>query len=170
MCFYVSCSLVINRTAKAALTRTSTEPAFDDETAVEEAAQKWINLNSFAARLLNSGLGKWTNFGIWELREGLEEPSQAKPVVNCRVAVAAEWILRAGEGLFAQLSEKDLSDDDARITQGGTLYDGKAGLCRARWEFWKMRFAEVSKQVDKDVAERAISAAEKMAEIEQEKA
>lgn len=59
------------------------------------------------------------------------------------------------------------SEDEARFTQPGILFPGKAGSRRERWQFWKLRFFEVSKQIDGDVGERAIRAAEKMREIEQ---
>jgi Protein of unknown function (DUF3632) len=89
-----------------------------------------------------------------------------KSIMNCDVAVAAEWILHASQNLFRRLSEEDLSERDARGTQAGTLYQGKAGVCRARWEFWKMRLDEVSSRVDEDVGERALRAAQEMGRIE----
>jgi Protein of unknown function (DUF3632) len=80
--------------------------------------------------------------------------------MNCDVTAAMEWILQGGEELFEHLTE-DVNKETARVTKHGILYQGKAGLCRARWEFWKMRFSEVSKQVDDDVWERALRAAQK---------
>lgn len=85
--------------------------------------------------------------------------------MNCDVAVAAEWILQGGEALHRGISE-EVTEDEARSTKPGILYPGKAGLCRERWEFWKARFLEVSKQVDENIGKRAVCAAEKMKEIE----
>ncbi len=87
--------------------------------------------------------------------------------MNCDVAVATEWILQGGEKLFGLQTEEDLDEDDARVLGAGTLYHGKSGLCRARWDFWKMRFSEVSTQVDEDIGARALRAVQKMKKIEQ---
>lgn len=85
--------------------------------------------------------------------------------MNAEVSAATEWIIHAGEVLFHLLTD-DLNPDRARMTRPGSLYPGKAGLCRERWDFWKMRFSKISEQVDKDTGERASRAAQKMKEIE----
>ncbi len=85
--------------------------------------------------------------------------------MNYNTAVAIEWILQGGEKLFEQTRE-DVTEDEDRSTQPGILFLGKAGARRERWTFWKMRFLEVSNQVDEDIGERAIRAAEKMGMIE----
>lgn len=138
----------------------------DDEPPNENSAQHWINFNAFTARLLDAGLAKWTNFAVWALRDALEEPTLAKPIMNCRVAVAAEWVLQSGEAFFRCISE-EVDKDEARSTKPGALYLGKEGLCNERWGFWKKRLLEVSKQVDTNIEERAIRAVEKMEKIEQ---
>ena len=72
---------------------------------------------------------------------------------------------RNGSFKLGQLFERikgDWSEDFVRITRPGTLYKGKAGLRRERWEFWEMRFMEVSTQVDEDVGKRALRAAREM--------
>jgi Protein of unknown function (DUF3632) len=116
---------------------------------------------------LNKGLEKWTNFAIWELRAALEEPSQGKSILNYEVITAAEWIFQGGEELFKQ-TRKEETEEQSRFTQSGSLFPGKAGSLRERWRFWKMRFAEVSKKVDEEAGERAIRAAKKMKDIEEQ--
>ena len=147
--------------------RFSTEPTGGGRIPKPRSAQKWINLNSFAARILGHGLEHWDSYAIWELRAALEEPTKAKSIMNCEVAAAAEWILHAEERLTGMFHE-DVGPVVARETEPGALYQGKAGLCRARWAFWKMRFAEIgnSKQVDEDVGEVALRAAQKMRTVE----
>jgi Protein of unknown function (DUF3632) len=83
------------------------------------------------------------------------------------VITAAEWIFQGGEELFKQ-TRKEETEEQSRFTQSGSLFLGKAGSLRERWRFWKMRFAEVSKKVDEEAGERAIRAAKKMKDIEEQ--
>ena len=153
---------------KAVLTgRSLTAPTYNGKIPDNDSVQKWINLTSFAARLLDKGFAQWTNFAIWALRAALEQPTSAGPIMNCDVTTATEWIFQGGEALFKLLKEDGLTEDEARSTRNGILYDGMPGLCRERWDFWKLRFSEVSEELDGDIRERAICAAETMEEIGQ---
>lgn len=89
-----------------------------------------------------------------------------RAAMNCNVTTAAGWILHGGEAVFKYMS-KDMDEDEARWVAAGSLFPGKSGSLRERWEFWKIRFAEVSQQVDEDVREQAIRAVEKMKKLEQ---
>ena len=89
-----------------------------------------------------------------------------RTAMNCNVATAAEWILHGGEAVFRYMS-KDMDEDEARWVAAGSLFPGKSGSLRERWKFWKIRFSEVSQQVDEDVREQAIRAVEKMEKLEQ---
>ena len=80
----------------------------------------------------------------------------------CDIMTATEWIFQAGEALFKRLKEDAFTEDEVRVTRNGTLYHGKPGLCLERWEFWALRFSEVSEELDGVFKERAIFAAEKM--------
>lgn len=137
----------------------------DGETFDAEDAEKWINLNSFMARLMERNLVHWTNFAIWNFRAALEEPPQPQVVMDCHVSVLGEWISHAGEGLYAKLSD-EVSEDAARVTEPGILYSGKAGLSHERWKFWKERLTEIGEVVSEDVKPVAVAAVEKMTEIE----
>ncbi|KAF7511542.1 hypothetical protein GJ744_004130 [Endocarpon pusillum] len=132
----------------------------------KDSALQWINQNSFAARLLHTGLMGWTNFAVWEVRRVLEEPAGDRTFMNYSVATAAEWILQSGEEVFKEMSE-DIDEDEARPMAAGSLFPGKSGSLRERWSFWKTRFPEVSQQVDEDVRKQAIRAVERMKELEQ---
>ncbi len=81
----------------------------------------------------------WDIFAIWELREGLGEPTVAISIMNCNVIVATEWILQAGEHLFKRQYEV-VTEDEVQVAKQGTLYQGKIGLPRERWDFWRERF------------------------------
>lgn len=144
-----------------------TAPTYNGKIPDDESVQKWINLTTFAARLFDKGFAQWTNFAIWALRAALEQPTSAGRTMNCDVMTATEWIFQGGEALFKRLNEDALTEDETRSMRNGVLYRGKSGLCRERWEFWKLRFFEVSEELNGNIRERAISAAEKMENIGQ---
>jgi uncharacterized protein DUF3632 len=124
-------------------------------------------LNSFIARATKEGLTDASLFAIWELSAALEEVNVSKAVANCNVSVASEWIIRCGTRLYAKGHNAwPLIGCRKRITGGGPLYKGEVGLCRERWEFWKLRFSEVKDEVDEDAAKMAEQAISAMAEVE----
>ncbi|KAJ5688550.1 hypothetical protein N7462_002942 [Penicillium macrosclerotiorum] len=132
----------------------------------EEIAQ-WINQNSFMARLVGEGLLDWTNLVIWMMREALEEsPSQGQSSADCYVLVVGEWMTYAGEVIFHQVNDEHLTEQQQRMTKGGSLYRGNAGLCRERWDFWRTRLGELGQVVSPDAQPIARSALERMADIE----
>lgn len=139
-----------------------TAPTYNGKIPDDQSVQKWINLTTFAARLLDKGFAQWTNFAVWALRAALEQPTSAGPIMNCDVTTATEWIFQSGEALFKRLNENTLTEAEARSMRNGILYHGKSGLCGERWDFWKLRFSEVSEELNGNIRERAISAAEMM--------
>lgn len=88
--------------------------------------------------------------------------------MDTRVTVAAEWIFQAGVQLFKTVNE-DVPEDYAKATKPGDLYQGRAGLCTERWQFWRMRFSGISSQLGEEAREAAASATEMMAKIESPK-
>ena len=124
---------------------------------------QWVNLNSFAARLLATGLVSWTHFAIWSLWAALENP----PPKSCdfwefRIVAAAQWIEHSGSKLFEMLGDED-DEGLRRVTATGPFYKGETGLCPERWLFWKEKFRTVAQQVEsKEVKGIAISAANRM--------
>ncbi|CEJ53947.1 hypothetical protein PMG11_00278 [Penicillium brasilianum] len=133
-----------------------------------DGISEWINQNSFMARIVGKDLLSWDTLIIWMLRDALEEDVPQEQIVrDCYISVVNEWITHAGQTIYRQLSDKDLSEQQKRVTKGGTLYHGKDGLCAERWEFWKQRLAEISKLVSKDLQPVAWSAADRMSQIEE---
>ncbi|KAJ8069136.1 hypothetical protein OCU04_002810 [Sclerotinia nivalis] len=108
--------------------------------------QQWVNLNSFAAHLLNSTLVTWIHFPIWSLRSALEEESPVADVRDYRILAAAQWIEHSGSYLFEQISDKELSSDEKKSLSGGALYSGRPGLCLERWKFWISRLRDIEGQ------------------------
>ncbi|KAF7590279.1 hypothetical protein BBP40_003016 [Aspergillus hancockii] len=109
----------------------------------KEVAQGWINLNSFAARLLTLDATSWKLFAVWALRDALEEESSGSKL-ECDVVVAREWFKHGGPILREQVTAND--DKEDRMMAGGTLYQGPAKVSLERWVFWKERLNKICEQ------------------------
>jgi hypothetical protein len=103
-------------------------------------------------------------------------------VLDGYVAPAAQWVFHAGRRLYdicsragdksgdksgGEADNDDDDDDDAAAAGGGQLWTGGAGFSRARWAFWKQRFAWASEQRElaegtRDVARAAADAMERI--------
>ncbi|KAH0559380.1 hypothetical protein GP486_004104 [Trichoglossum hirsutum] len=143
-------------------------PRADQLSEFGESARKYINWNSFAARMHSTGLVDWEIYGLWAFRDALENTISGKPVVNCYVTAATEWVAHGGKALFRCFSDGPLDDETVHLTGNGHLYWGRTGLSLERWRFWKRRFQEIGERVDEDVKRKAIAAIGKMNEIEGE--
>lgn len=120
------------------------------------------------ARIVGQELLSWDTLIIWMLRDALEDDLPQEQIVrDCYISVVSEWITHAGQTIYRQLSDKELSDQQKRVTKGGKLYHGKAGLCAERWEFWKQRVKEISSLVSTELQPVALDAAQRMGEIEE---
>lgn len=135
-----------------------------------QTPDEWLNLNSFNARLLGSGITRWINFPIWQLREGLEDVLGPDSHENdCKIAVASEWIIQAGPKLLREtLLNHELDEAEERAYSGCKLWAGSPGLNTERWGFWKRRLAELKPSVKTQLtldylehAQRVMTAVEK---------
>lgn len=79
------------------------------------------------------------------------------------IDLALDWLSICGHLLF------DL-DEEVEWSGGGPLWNGKAGLCPERWQFWKERFGELGEfdGVDERTRELARKIIDKMESIEKE--
>lgn len=125
---------------------------------------EWINLNAFAARLLNLHAISWTEFAVWELRAALEEPCEGQ-ALECNVVVAMVWIKHAGHILYA-LAVNTGEDTDILEAANGLFYEGRSMLCLERWEFWKRRFGELGGHLEGNAYHVAFEARKEMEAIE----
>jgi hypothetical protein len=142
------------------------EPSPRDDT--YEPFEHWVNFNAFAARLLESGLTKWWHFGVWSLRDALEEEKpRSKDLWEYRIRAAAQWIEQSRNILFRSLSTADLTERKLNHMANGPLYKGRSGLSQERWKFWETKFSELAElEVSEEVKAIAIRAAKQMVEIE----
>ncbi|KAJ5909753.1 hypothetical protein N7504_004396 [Penicillium tannophilum] len=136
-------------------------PTYNGEVPEVQLAEKWADLNSFAARLFGESLAQWKNFAVWSLNAALEDEIQDQKILVCNIAAAQEWITQAGERIFREASEHP-SDKECRVMSAGSLYEGKAGLSLERWEFWKKRFREIGRLASGDISKTCIAMADKM--------
>jgi hypothetical protein len=116
---------------------------------------------------VSAGLTSQRYFAIWALRDAFEENMVAKEVANCEVSVASEWLIRCGTVLYNEaLSAGQLDEHEAMITRSGSLYNGEAGYCLERWQFWKLRLSELKDPVDEPVTKMALQALNAMERAE----
>ncbi|KAK4505967.1 hypothetical protein PRZ48_003932 [Zasmidium cellare] len=138
----------------------------------------WTNTNAFFARITLAGLANYWNYGIWALRDTLEqEPrgnmkgSQAQHL-DATLPAAVVWIRVLGEEAYTKHISQNERDYDVRydVDSPGPKLDwqGMEVWTMARWVFWKEKFwfnAERKKLSD-EVREMAKGAAEHMEQIE----
>ncbi|RJE23919.1 hypothetical protein PHISCL_03735 [Aspergillus sclerotialis] len=131
-----------------------------------ENAQKWINMNAFAARLLNIRRVSWTRFAVWAMRSALEEESTS-PQLDWDIEAAVVWLTYCGDVLFSQLMHRTKLRISPAGQHTGSLYDGEPTLDLQRWRFWKGRFAEIGERDDAEVGTIVRGAKGRMEEIEE---
>lgn len=143
-----------------------TDPTFQPVEGEEEtySFSEWLNLNSFHARLLGSGLVRWENFVIWQMRHGLEEELSPGSSTDCRVAVASEWAIQAGPAFLrlCLIERSDFDELQRRSHRAGSLYAGHPGLSLERWGFWKRRLGEVRHMVGEQAGASVDQAIQRM--------
>ncbi|KAH8660324.1 hypothetical protein BX600DRAFT_513938 [Xylariales sp. PMI_506] len=151
--------------------------------------QRFLNLQTYAARLAGYRLAPLEMYAIWALTAALEgtitpvrgAPDEVNPdpaaveELPFKAAAAAAWIKYAGHTLYGR-------DEEIRGSLGGPLwkldkkqgaklkrkYRGTQGLCPERWALWKERFGAIrdAENVDKATRKVAAGAVEDMDRIE----
>lgn len=131
----------------------------------------WANMNYFYALLTGKEIVNNSLFGLWAMRQALEDPhaddpqSSAVQKYDTYVPAAAVWAFGAYKVLFNK--EEDLTPKDKKHgnpAKGGELWKGKAEFSRERWHFWQERFAEIGKmnEISESTRELARDAVESM--------
>ncbi|PTB44074.1 hypothetical protein M441DRAFT_340886 [Trichoderma asperellum CBS 433.97] len=143
-------------------------PTFDNSLGDATTIAQWKSLNSFAARLLGSSVQSWTNFALWELRQGLEEPLSSQQAKDTYLITTSEWITHAGKVLYDEGRKgAQLDEDDVRALRTGSLLKGEAsGFSEVRWRFWKKKIEELSVEAGAEAKKRAEKALEVIKSLE----
>ncbi|KAI0888247.1 uncharacterized protein GGS22DRAFT_198053 [Annulohypoxylon maeteangense] len=110
---------------------------------------EWENLNSFVARLTNKNFCPWLQLPIKELRNALECPQSRGAVMECRVLVATDWIIRCGDVLLHKLTGENADRHLALSLVTGPLCRNVPLLGVERWAFWSKRFQEIGNNYQK---------------------
>ncbi|KAF1345570.1 hypothetical protein BDV97DRAFT_51479 [Delphinella strobiligena] len=127
----------------------------------QEAKEHWINFNSFLARLTTwelfsqrSGASAtshealdYSKFGIWSLRNALEEEDQEGrekgDTTDALTGAAAVWIVYAATTL-RRLRDKE-KEYPAKTGKPGARFSNEKqwrGYCAERWQIWEHEFAK----------------------------
>lgn len=111
----------------------------------EENLTKWKNLNSFAARLTSQEFAPWFSFRISAMRTAFESEAATGDIMNCRLWVASEWLLRCGDIIFEDMCSQETHKESFGVPSGpGSLCPSDIpALSLKRWEFWKKRLLEI---------------------------
>lgn len=109
------------------------------------------------------GFGDLVTFGLWSLREALEENHEDTSKLDGGLPAAAQWVFHAGELIYDCEEEIAPHPQGGDPYKGGDLWTGKHGFCKERWELWKQRFDSLAESTDlqtetKQVAREAVVA------------
>ncbi|KAB8067133.1 hypothetical protein BDV29DRAFT_200699 [Aspergillus leporis] len=129
-------------------------PTYSGDRSTTDEVDRWINLNSFAARLLNLDAILWISFPVWALRDALDEPVNG-PELDCNIRVANQWIVHSGRYIYRQLTSTSPNGH------------GCDGLTLEAWQRWKSRFIEICGLLSADRRRLALQSAITMENIEQ---
>lgn len=106
---------------------------------------KWVNFNSFLARLTSAGLEIGICFPIWQFRDTLEDERTIGPGWTYDIVAATEWITRCAGILFDSMNwEGELEENQSRAYSTGDLNKSQSPFSRARWDFWKQRVTDLA--------------------------
>ncbi|KAK6210009.1 hypothetical protein QIS74_11593 [Colletotrichum tabaci] len=110
------------------------DPTELDEWTLDNVAA-WKNLNSFTARLTTQDFAPWLNFPGWQLQSALDESPDKGMILESRLWVATEWVIRCGSLVFQDMISARPHDDAVEEATEGQ------GLGKLRR--WKKRFSEL---------------------------
>lgn len=116
----------------------------------------WINVNAFVARLTTSETSDFSLYGLWALRDALEDKYDARgqhqtttvPIMReLLLTVAAVWIDVAGRWMYERRitgEHDDVAgpDLDLSLREKTLPWYGEEGVSTSRWRFWKRRLEQ----------------------------
>ncbi|KAI1452772.1 hypothetical protein F4805DRAFT_404989 [Annulohypoxylon moriforme] len=105
---------------------------------------EWKNLNSFIIRLTSKSFCPWLQLPIQEIRNALESPLSRGAVMECRIWVATEWIIRRGDVLLHRLTGENVNWRFALSLATGPSCRNVRRLGIERWEYWKHTLQNIS--------------------------
>ncbi len=101
-----------------------------------------MNFSAFLARCIESGLDDHyenrCKYPGYDIPEGLEKYLQPGYKKDCRVMVAAQYILLAGRAIFEAFVKKPTKGSNSE----------KWGL--EKWKLWASKFKEIAREYDRE--------------------
>lgn len=88
------------------------------------------------------------HFGLWSLREALEDYHKDISKLDGLLPAAAQWIFHAGELIYGCEEEIAPDPQSGDPYKGGDLWAGKHGFCKERWQLWRQRFDWAAESAD----------------------
>ncbi|KAF4537167.1 uncharacterized protein LTHEOB_11545 [Lasiodiplodia theobromae] len=133
---------------------------------------QWKNLNALSARLCQAGIVVRSSDTIIVIAEALEKRPDPRsrayqargPLLNFHVPIAADWIIRCAEQLYAVMRSGEAEG-------AGCPWKKRRGIFEERWSFWKEQLVDVAEReeaCEEGVKEVARKAAERMDEVERD--
>ncbi|KAK0642549.1 hypothetical protein DIS24_g8934 [Lasiodiplodia hormozganensis] len=133
---------------------------------------QWKNLNALSARLCQAGIVVRSSDAIIAIAEALEKRPDPRsreyqvrgPLLNFHVPIAADWIIRCAEKLYAVVRSGEAEG-------AGCPWKKRRGIFEERWSFWKEQLVDVAEREEAcegDVKEVVRKAAERMDEVERD--
>ncbi|KAB2569590.1 hypothetical protein DBV05_g11730 [Lasiodiplodia theobromae] len=133
---------------------------------------QWKNLNALSARLCQAGIVVRSSDAIIAIAEALEKRPDPRsrayqardPLLNFHVPIAADWIIRCAEQLYAVVRSGE-------VEGAGCPWKKRRGIFKERWSFWKEQFVEIAEReeaCEEGIKEVARKAAERMDEVERD--
>jgi hypothetical protein len=146
----------------------------------DEAAAAFAKLNAFVACLMHTQLRPFAEYDIFAvatMRSALETPLEPaevdENVPSAFIPAAAEWIFNLGAETYKWDREFPHGFPRGYPGVAGALWEGRPmsdhhGPCKARWQFWRKRFEELSAddRVPREFQDIARRAESRMGEIE----
>lgn len=115
-------------------------PTNADSGAADDS-QEWENLQTFLGLLTVRGYPDKKLYGLWTLRDALEEQEYDK------FPAAVGWIIMAGKVLYNSTDEY-APHGGADPARPGRLFQGNRGFSKERWAFWKRAFLDAGNRDD----------------------
>ncbi|KAF4457099.1 hypothetical protein F53441_887 [Fusarium austroafricanum] len=122
------------------------------DVAQEKSHDSYVNVNGFFARVTAAGVNDLSLFGLWAMRDALEDPAadkiaqQTSPML---LNASLVWMIYAS-GALAQASRNGKQFDGKIAKPGASLAEfkdeaGWRGFCNDRWKIWQDRLSDLNK-------------------------
>ncbi|KAJ5697334.1 hypothetical protein N7488_011018 [Penicillium malachiteum] len=127
----------------------ATDKHFPVDAYFDTEIKDWKMFNSFSCRLLTDDCKYLFLFLPYSaMTEALEETAAGHQTkFDCKVWIAAEWLIRCGNLLHRELGAGEFltaADQAMSNVKPGPLAEGVLPISLKRWNFWRSRLVELS--------------------------